>query len=665
MTLRMCSFCVVALVAAYGSLAHGQEPVKLLCGFEEADAAKWGAKRDGDALRWQVSYYKAVWFRKGDATQGEWALVVGVPAIRRGTHYNVLRRRAVLNSYPWFRKRFPADWSGYDRLRLDVQSGAAGRLRIDLEDELCQPQARRTFAVPKGQWVTLEFPLAEAAKLHTIPLPKDEAERLGVPALEARRLNLAKMANLEIYFEALAAKCEVRLDNLRLLAPDCKRKPKHRIVRDTSPFLVPQALPLTEPTPPATPKGFTPVATLPKAPTPRPVDLSNVGKTCYARLGNTTARAFVAADTRRLLLGFNAGYMHVFQTKDGGATWLGLDGKPTPTRCYHNANAPSHCAAAAGLDLLYAYTDHCAGGGNPSNLFFRLLRFNGTGWILEPPRLLDVDCRHCPEFKVRLLRLKSGRIWAAWMHLSRLGKHGVRARYSDDAGVTWRDPDSNALVIINRDQSQGPQRYGVTLWVEQPKGLTPPADQANGRLGPMYAHGGLQLTPHGDNVACIWAQSWYPNAVWSMFDGKTWGKPRPIGRGSPVSAVTVGKATIYLSLSYKRATRILRLSGEKWVEDMPPMGQGGVLCASGDTVCNFWTKKEGKKAALYESHKRAGGEWTPPRRLALETVPGAGRRARLGITVPQYAPEAFVPVAWGPHDAWIKTMLLPNPVPDR
>jgi len=659
--MRTCFVCLAVLMpAACGSVAHGQEHVKLLCGFEEADAVQWGAKREGDALRWQVSQYKVLWFRKGDATQGDWALAVGVPAIRRGTHYNILRRRALLNSYGWFRKRLPADWSGYDRLRLDVRSGAAGRLRIDLEDELCQPQVRRTFAVPQGKWVTLEFPLAEAAKLHTIPLPQDEAARLGVSALKARRLNLAKMTNLEVYFEELAAKCDVRLDNLRLLAPDGERKPKHRVVKDASPFLAPQPLPKRKPIPPAPPNGFTPVATFPKALTPRPVDLSKAGKTCYARLGNTTARAFVAADARRLLLGFNAGYMHVFQTKDGGTTWLGLDGKPTPTRCYHNANAPSHCAAAAGLDLLYAYTDHCSGGSNPSNLFFRVLRFNGTGWTLERPHVLDVDCRHCPEFKVRLLRLESGRLWAAWMHLSRFGKHGVRARYSDNAGVTWRDPDSNARVIVDRDQSQGPQRYGVTLWVDEPKGLTPPVDRANGWLGPMYAHGGLQLTPYGDGVACLWAQSWHPNAVWSAFDGKAWGKPVRIGRGSPVSAVTVGKTTIYLSMSYKRVTRVLRLSGGKWTEDMPASGKGGALCASGDTVFNFWTKKEGEKAALYESHKPADGTWTAPRRLALEAMPGTGRQARLGITVPQYAPQGIIPVAWGPHDAWIKTMLVPT-----
>ena len=50
MILRTCALCTVALLAACGSLARGHEPLKLLCGFEDADAVKWGAKREGDAM---------------------------------------------------------------------------------------------------------------------------------------------------------------------------------------------------------------------------------------------------------------------------------------------------------------------------------------------------------------------------------------------------------------------------------------------------------------------------------------------------------------------------------------------------------------------------------------------------------------------------------------
>jgi hypothetical protein len=644
--------------------AGAGEAVTLVCGFEEADARAWGAKPKDDALRWQVSQYRAVWFRRGDVTEGDWALVVerGGAALRSGrAPYNVLRRGALLNSYRWFAKRFPTDWSGHDRLRLDVKStAAAGRLRIDLEDVLCEPMVRRTFALPKGRWVTLEFDLAAASKVHRIELPERAAERFGVEVLEGRVLNLARMANITVYLEQLDAKSTLLLDNLRIVREGAKIAPKRPVVRDDRPFPAPQALPMVEPEPPRLPEAFTPAPKPVRPGKPFDVDISKAGKTTYPRVGGLTARAFAAADGRHLLLGFLAGYVHVLQTRDGGKTWTGLDGKPAPSRCYHDANAPSHCAAAAGADMLYAYTDHCAGGGNPSNLFFRRLRFEGAGWRLGPVRLLDVDCRHCPEWKVRLLGLPSGRLWASWMHLDRFGKLGVRARYSDDGGRTWQDPDSNALRIVDRDNSQGPQRLGVTLWLERPKDRMPAADERNGRLGAMYSRGHALLTPYRGRVACLWAKTWHPNAVWRAFDGHRWGPERSLGRGNPVSAVTVGKDAIHVTMGYKRRTRLLRLEGEKWVEDSPPEGRAGVLSVSGQTVYSFWTKREGEKTVVYECHKPKGGDWSQPSVLARETVPGEGPRARLGLTVPQYAPGAFIPVAWGPRRAWIRTMQLPT-----
>ncbi|MFO7899457.1 MAG: sialidase family protein [Planctomycetota bacterium] len=645
---------------AAGSVSLAAEPVKVIFGFEEAAARKLGAKGEGDELRWQVSQYKVQWFRKGDVTQGEWAL-----AAMRGqflksgkTRYSILRRQAVLNTFGWFRRLIPSDWSGYDRLRLDFKSvNEAGRVRVEIEDVLCQPMVRRTFAFPAGKWVALELDLAEASKLHEVRLGTRRAERLGVESFKGRVLNPAKMANIYVYLEQLDGKSTILLDNLRLLAKDAREEAERPVLRDDSPLLTPRALPDTEPTPAALPDGFEP-APAPDRPVIREVDLSKAGKTGYGRLRGITRRGLAAADGRRMLIAFLAGYVHVLRTVDGGKTWAGLDGRPKPTRCYHSANAPSHCASAAGPDLLYAYTDRCSGGRNPSNMFFRLIRFKGSGWELGPPRLLDVDCRHCPEWKVRLLRIPSGRIWASWMHQDRFGELSVRARYSDDEGRTWRDPDSNAMVIVNRDNSQGPQRYGATLWVEEPKELMPPLPKANGRLGKMYSRGQAVVVRYGEHVACVWARSWHPNAVWSVFDGRAWSEPKKMGRGSPGSAVTVGKHDVYVTLHDKRKARLLHLVGGKWEDDSPPEGRPGLLSVCGETLYTFWTKKEGKKVAVYEAHKR-GGEWSGPRRLALEAVPGEGPKARLSLVAPATAPAGFVPLAWGPHHEWIKMTALP------
>jgi hypothetical protein len=379
-------------------------------------------------------------------------------------------------------------------------------------------------------------------------------------------------------------------------------------------------------------------------------------RTSYPRLGGLTARAFVAPDNDHLLLGFLAGYVHVLQSRDGGAGWVGLDDQPRPTRCYHNANAPSHAAEAAGNDLLYLYTDHCAGGGSPSNLFFRKVAFTGRGWKLEPPRLVDVDCRHCPEWRVEVLRLANGRIWAAWMHLDRFGKTGVRARFSDDGGLTWRDPDSNAMLIIDRDDSQGPQRFGVTLWTDD----TPPIERANGRVGAMFAHGGLTLIPYRGTLACVWNDTWHPLAKWSVFRDGRWSEPVRIelGKGKPGSAAAVGD-TLYLVF----ADKVHRLDGQKWVADTPPGARGGLLTAAGDDLYCFWATlaSEGKEHhyTIHASHKHAG-QWSEPRILATEIV--IAERPYLGLTAPRRVSGSFIPLAWGPQADWIKYLRLPlNP----
>jgi hypothetical protein len=646
MKIHLLTLCVLLCTG----VAHAAEPVKLLCGFEAKDAKAWGLKPDGEHFRAKVGQYKSMSFCKVDAPQGKFALSAerGQRPITAKTRYNVLRRGAVLNAYGWFRKRLPTDWSGYDTLRLDFKSAAAaGRVRIEVEDEMCQPAVRRTYAFPAGKWVTLEFDLAEASKLHTVPLPEAEWQRWGAKEFTGRVLNPKRMANVCIYLEQMGAKSTILIDNLRLAVRTVKERLP--VVRDKSPFPAPQMLPAPKPVPVKPPAAI-------KSAAVRDVDLSKARKTGYARVGGPTGRAVVAVGPRTLV-GFLAGYVHVLQTADAGVTWTGLNNKPAPTRCYHDANAPSHCAAAAGADMLYSYTDHCAGGGSPSNMFFRTITFNGKGWTLNPIRLLDVDCRHCPEWKVRLVRLGSGRIWAAWAHLDRFGKLGPRARYSDDAGVTWRDHDSNAMMIIDRDQSQGPQRYGVTLWVEKPAGVTPPFESANGRLGAMYAHGGLELTPYGDRIACIWANTWHPKAVWSAFDGQRWTKPEQIGQGSPGSAVAVGK-TIYVTLSHRKRSRLMRLDGAKWVEETLPEGRPGTLSVVDGKLVNIWTRPEEKKVGVYIMMRGKDG-WTKPRRIALES-PGTGPRARIGLAAPQYA-TGSLPIAWGPRQAWIRTIRWSPP----
>ncbi|MCG3178452.1 MAG: hypothetical protein BIFFINMI_00779 [Phycisphaerae bacterium] len=638
---------------------RADDGVLTLTGFEKADAIKLGAREEPDgALGWQAGQYRKYSFLGGDVTEGSLAYVAKVSAqYLRDPHqqYRVIRINTTFMTFGWFDKIMPRDWSAYDRFRVDVKSATGGVIRVELEDDICQPAMRRQYDLPNGKWVTLEFDLADAARELRILQPDGTA-------LVGRQFNPARMANIYIYFIRLDADGELRIDNLRLLKPGASDGGKLDLLQDKSPFPRPVALPDSTPTPRKPPADFTPAAG-PVAPGQAgTLEAARLGKTGYDRLSGIASRALVAPDKDHLLLGFLAGYVHVLDSSDGGATWAGLDGQAAPTRCYHDANAPSHCAVGDGNDLFYAYTAACAGGGSPSNMFFRRAAFDGKGWMLGPPRLLDVDCRHCPENRVRILPLPDGRIWTVWMNDGRDNKLWLRGRYSDDAGATWRDPDSNALMPIDRDDSQGPQRLGVTLWTGKGDDLQPAPDQAAGRIDSYYSAGSFELARYGDQPACLYTNTWHPKAVWRVFDGKRWGEPKPIGQGFPRSAVTLGDRTIFLVFGGNRAGmgKVLRLDGEKWVEDGPSdpaAGDGGVLSVGGDRVLCFWTRVDGQKVSLWWSMRSAEGQWSAPACLAEETLPD--KKPRLGIAVPPVAPRDFVPLAWGPPQDWIKFIRLP------
>lgn len=632
--------------------AAADDGVTVLFSFEPDDAKKLGAEvgEDANEATWQPVQTTKLALHKGDATHGQWALVAdrGKYTTGKAPHYNIQRRAWVFNGYPDLSRLMSTDWSGNDRLRIDLRSvDADAVVRVEIEDVLCEPTVRGVYELPAGKWVTCEMSLADAARVIELKQPDGTAFR-------GRRLNLAKMANLMIYPEQVAKPTTLMVDNIRLLTPEAKDPGKLEVRKSIRPMLQPQPLEAGKPTP-----RKLDVRGNPPAGEPALIDASLLPRTGYPRVGGITGRALAVADADRILLGFLGGYVHVLQSADGGKNWHGLDGGEKPTRIYHDANAPSHVAAAAGPDLLYAYSDHCAGGGNPSNMFFRQVRWDAEakGWSLDDPHLLDVDCRHCPEWRVELLRLGSGRLWAAWMHLDRGGKLIARARFSDDGGKLWRDPGSNAMVTVDRDNSQGPQTVGVTLW---PESGEVDLARANGRIGEFYSQGGLAMTPVGDTVGLMWVRSWKDDLWWTIFEKGNWSEPKQIGAGKPGSIVTFGPDTVYVTVSRRGKSQILRLADGKWTDDTPADEAGGVLTISGDTLYRFSTSADGETFKLFEAHKPAAqaGGWSQPRLLATEQVQES--RPSLGVTAPRVAPEGFIPLAWGPPHGWIKFLRLPT-----
>jgi hypothetical protein len=630
-------------------------PVKLLTGFERDEALKWGYVEADGRLAPKNPAETVFVLARGDASQGEWAYRrhFGKDPVNwylrsgQAAEEILYMQGVVYNTFRTFRQVFPTDWSDYALLRLDVKStGSPVRLRLMLEDELISPHLTRDYETPEGMWVTLEFDLAEAARLREVKMPDGSM-------LKARLLNPARMANILLRVEKADKETDVLLDNIRLVASGASDGSRLPVLVDQRPFPVPGPLPARaaplQAEPFAGPRRWVDV----KTETPVRVDFNQGGS--YGTM--TLPRALAVGDSDHLLFAGSIGSIRAAQTVDGGKTWTDLAGKvKAMTACQHTYNAPGNVAAADGEDLLIVYTARCSNMSRPTDIYFRACRFDGKGWTLGPPRLVDVDVRHCPEHLVRVLRLANGRLWAVWLHQERSGGLYLRGRYSDDRGETWRTSDSNGLAMIERRRDPAPLPLGVSWWQESPAGWVAPPGGCSGRLpGRVHPHCGFDLTPYGNSVACLYGEG-NETLAWTWYDATkgVWSPPAPVLKayGGAAGAVTLGEKAIYVIP--RDAPKVLRLESAGWVEDTPEGFAGrGVLSVCGTALYCFWIAESGDKRLVRSARKPAGGVWSNAVTLAEET------EKLQGLTVPRRAPEGFVPLAWGPAQGWVKFLRLP------
>jgi hypothetical protein len=654
----------VALAAAFvmGPICPAQatEGVKLLNGFEPEVLKEWAGRRK--APKWSsLKVYRigadglpygggmVGKLTEGDATQGEHAMVRQIPRTvgkRRDWSLSYLKnekakesiRRTsglLLNTFGAFRDFYPQDWSGYAKLRLDIKSeGAPLRLRVEIEDSMIAPPLKRVYQVPANKWVAVEFDLAGAARLHEVKLSETEAQRLGVKKLKGRRINLKAMANMRISIELLKSKAVVKLDNIRLVATGSQDgETKLPVLTDKRPFPIPAELPPSQPVPRE--KIECKLNTAPvKWEEPAVIPL---------RGGSYGLQLFDVAplDNDRMLMAVGTG--SVLKTVDGGKTWTGLSGTPNkPTKVIdHDTNAPGRWAAAMGPDIMVLGTAKCSGGATPIDSYSVLTKFNGQDWKVRPRGLVDVDVRHCPEHKLKLVRLPNGRIWACWLHYNRFGGNDINARYSDDEGKTWRDATSNGLLKLTTRGRTNP--YGTTWWLEQPAMPAWAPKHGTGRIGRMNAHSRPAIAPWGDHVMVVFMEG--SHLVCSFFDGEKWSEPAKTGlKGYAAALAHFERKTMYMAATNGK---VYRLEGTKWVEDSPPggVGKGKLgypgcsktrLSAAGKVMVAVWT--DGKK--LFTSQKPAAGNWSKPKEIFNE------ERGVHHIGVPARSVENFVPFVW-------------------
>lgn len=671
-TAATCSLAILIMVLQ--ASAGASEKTKLLAGFEPEQMKVWLGKKLTEKNG--VCSFRhgrgTVTLSKEDATEGKhcWRVALGKTNMDWGNkkNYTAIRylKGRIFNGYgrvgqdprlgkkrsPWL----PGDWSGYQRLRLDVKStDSAVQLRLHLFDQIALPPVERVFSVPAGKWVTLELDLAKASQLHEMALSEANQKKYGVEVAKVRTFNPAKMANFMVLVEKCEANTQFMMDNLRLVADEKAEEAKHPLVRDARPYPKPKELAPSSPKPVVLPEEAKGGAKLAASGKPYVMDISKERDHCYGKLSEMVHHAITSAGPEKIMLA-QADFLPK-RSLDGFKTWKSLG------NLRHSRNAPGVGVAAAGPDLLGFYVARCHGASLPVDMFFRIVKFDGKDWVASSPYLADINSWHCPEFKVELIRLKSGRIWSVWMDCDRFNSYHntLRGRYSDDGGKFWRDPDSNGTYIAPNPSSIGrPSPIGVTWWWEEPK-IMPPVARANGHIHDSHPHTNFSITSCGDHLAVIYC-SRRERISCQRFDGEKWLKPEVIvrGFGTPGSATTLGMDEIYFTYKGK----VYRFADGKWGVDGPDeKGSAVVTACAGKVVCigrKTTTADDQRTIELWSSQRSSDGAWSKPVVFSTEKTrkDKRGRFGRMDIIAPQFAHDGFVPVAWGPKNGWIKVVRL-------
>ncbi|MFH0922037.1 MAG: T9SS type A sorting domain-containing protein [Fibrobacterota bacterium] len=641
------------------------QDVKLLAGFEYDEMQTWGWNGTTVADWINSGSGSLGTLFQGDATEGEWAVGRGFSSDAVSWYLtsplvpenNILYTQGrVFQTYGFLESWMGSDWSGYDRMRMDIKSTTDSCVVwLSLQDELTSPFLIRRYVVPGNQWVTLEFNLADAAKEIQVPLSGEGAAYWGVDTLKGRVLNLSEMANLSVnvtHFYHVQAQ-HVVVDNLRLLKAGAEDGGTWPLLRDTTAFQTVQELPPQSPVWTNRYTGARNTAPLTLG-EPSFIDLG-AGDPGYAYLTGMPY-AISAVDNDRIAIGSWI-YGGVRKTLNGGQDWTSVPG------FFHSYQAPGSIIASSGDDLMGFYTSKCGGGGVSTAMYFRRLQFNGTDWKFTTRKLITPNSWHCPEWKVNGIRLPNGRIWMLSAHTTRYRGIWMRGWYSDDEGETWRWPNASGLTDAEAWRTYGTEHGNLTgaeLWVDNSgeweyEGKTASLGTITTSL--QYSAFFPMLVRYGDEVACFWLDGNNNTIKWSHSDGKRWTPPTTLlsSMTSRPSGAVYHEATgdIY----FANGQKIYRFDGMNAPVDITPaLCTGGILSLSGNLLMNVWKEQSGGQYLIrYCTQELPNGTWSEAHTLATEDV-------SFNLTSTQSAPENFFPVAWaftGSTTKWLKFQRIP------
>ena len=577
-----------------------------------------------------------------------------------------LRLPELLNTAGWFDVVFPRDWSGWERLRVDVfvQNAQAECLMLEVEDDLVEPPVSMTYTgFETGQWVTLELDLVQAVKERGLNLARMNNIWIRMKLKDVFTLtrSMREMWEKKDYQGLEALKTIAYVDNIRLCRADAPcRTPVLKGVRSQYTINLPRAYAAEEhylqsnmeynfdyfPTvraaelkmPEQAKIKFKPGPLHPQAPEIIPIrDMikkgclkdependrmhSNIRLTCVSALdadriivafdlfGTGSLRTGITADR---IVGNNSAV--AVATTDGGRTWKGLAGTDWPTIVGGNQTKPPGRLWDLGGNIMAASPFGClgirsAGVGYPvDRTFFIRSVFTGDGWWVSPHYFVTGEPRHCHwMWWVDLVEASDGRLWMAWESVDRYG-YGTARTYSilvycsDDGGKTWQSWRGAGF------NGMVPS-FGSTL--------------RNRRY--------VKVVPYGKYIAV------FAGEQWSYFDGEKWSEVETTGV-EPWGAVSCGNE-IWLS---SPAGPEKWYDGKTWREFSVP---GRVKEDRGlITIC-------GRVQPVYIAHdatwkkllcwrRDRNGVWQGPEELVSEQT------VIKQIAAPRYSPTDFVPVAY-------------------
>ncbi len=575
-----------------------------------------------------------------------------------GVYEHFFQRECQLWRQEW---KEATDWSGYVRLRFDVTSlGASLMLGIRVRDGIGPPigagptgirTALGLFTVPGDETVTCDFPLAEMTHVAELDLTKVHRYHIRVNGFPDNK-----------------PPTELFMDNIRLVAKGAEPEPRHKLVpmeggirpfarpvfvKPPTPRMAQDLKRKTGPVEPLRPVTINESCPLPGAAGHMSGPFGGSGATYF----QNAVRAVVAYDNDRLAVVMagkdeaGSGGLVALASFDGGRSWGGLKGEKQGFTILPWYLRAGYSADAFG-DIYGVGTPNCDSYREGQDICLHRLAFTGKTWVDDRFTIVYQDGYKCPGW-CRAMRIKSGRIWAAWHD----GFGGNFTKCSDDDGYTWKPCKDASLEPPRPFHEPRLEDLGKVDACSAPKQvLLWPAEKVVGSL----------LVPYKGQVAVVSMDG----RQWQAHDGDRWLDPRAGPEWKEVNGIVsvtvLGDKKLFLARSarYDNSKRTEPLApleaacqdGEGWKLEILEVGNvsDSVLTASGSAVYCFYVKKvaEGEGAKYEVRYRRwQKGSWEPSVVVATE-------RQRINhVASPQICPSNYVCVLW---DQWRKERGLPT-----